>query len=40
MIEAPIQLTRPGDRTGDSGTKKNVVTVAPTDMTSGTQNSQ
>ena len=40
MIEAPIQLTRPGDRTGDSGTKRNVVTVAPMDRTRGIQNSQ
>ncbi len=37
---APIQLMRPGARTGDSGTKMKVAIVAATDMTSGIQNSQ
>ena len=37
---APSQLMRPGERTGDSGTKTKVAMVAVTDMTSGTQKSQ
>ena len=37
---APSQLMRPGERTGDSGTKANVAMVAATDMISGIQNSQ
>ena len=37
---APTQLTRPGERTGDSGTKKKVAIVAMTVAASGNQNSQ
>src|SRR5665213_4110073 len=40
MIDAPTQLTRPGARTGDSGTKRNVVTIAPSDRIKGIQNNQ
>ena len=37
---APIQLMRPGARTGDSGTKRKVAMVAVTDIINGIQNSQ
>ena len=37
---APTQLTRPGERTGDSGTKKKVAIVATIVAASGNQNSQ
>src|SRR3954452_17912637 len=36
----PTQLTRPGERTGDSGTKKKVALGEPTVGASGNQNSQ
>src|ERR1039458_9998086 len=40
MKRAPSQLIRPGARTGDSGTKRKVATVARSVMTRGIQKSQ
>ena len=40
MRTAPSQLMPAGARTGDSGTKKKVATVAAADMMSGSQKSQ
>ena len=40
MSAAPSQLMPPGARTGDAGMNLNVVTAAPSERTSGIQNSQ